>query len=940
MNATLTQESQQLQQTIQRGIDWLNQFADPAKRLGTLNELGKLRRRAKRLEQAAGRRPALAMFGISQVGKSYLVSNLARIPGQNLLQIETAGIPATTVRDIIGHDGPISFIDDINPVGGGTEATGVVTRFTTAHQNDEGGYLLRLLSQIDLVKIMAIGYQFNIINSDYPKKINATGLDNQLVRIEMLRQSELQPGMTEDDVLDLRDYLGRLFEGELVGKLRDYQYWEKVASLIPYLRPADRWQAFAPIWHEDGFMTKVFQKISEGLVALNFMTEVRVGLEAVAPQAQTIVDIMRIYELDDPARNKGDVNVTLGSGQRVALNRSVLTALTAELVLPLPRSLENEASRQFLQYADILDFPGARSMEGAPEDVFQTQTDVKKKMDPFLRGKVFFLFSSYNDAFGISSLLFCMHDMQSEVKGTLNINSMINEWVRTNVGASPDERMARQLTLNGLVPETFRQGVDRINPFFLILTKINIEIDACDPEKTARTDLYDQIWAKRLGQFFDEEMAKITQDKWTTEWSAGYNGPPDGFKNTFMIRDPRYCKLSYTTVDGQESFSSRYVPVFDGLERSFTASTYTQLHFHNPLTAWREATQPNRNGVDYLVKYLLPACHPAIKAEQIRIALDTVRQEIGRQLCGHYEGGSVEEKLRRARERRDRVVRPVGRLVMEKQLGQFLASMTIAEQYMGGQDSGMWDRELLRQVMVHPESITKQPTAVNGHGPEAPQQGGDLDVFLGDLLGNFDTGPAATAAAPVQKTPTLATHYAENLLGQWVVQLKDNTDNRAFLRRFGLAKEEADIVVEEVVRSMERDSLTQRLSEQVTSYLEQINNLEVVLSIGRATINEFVQTLGWSRVSADDKVNNKAIYQPGQDQVVPIFEDVAVPIPEKKALQTDLDDPARRLYSQWFRGFYQAFEYNVLREANLSDPERARINGLLEAIIQELNYQC
>ncbi len=79
------------------------------------------------------------------------------------------------------------------------------------------------------------------------------------------------------------------------------------------------------------------------------------------------------------------------------------------------------------------------------------------------------------------------------------------------------------------------------------------------------------------------------------------------------------------------------------MERSFVNNEHTNRHFHDPMTAWYEATQPGRNGIDYLLKYLLPACHPAIKQEQIREALNRVRQEVGDALCHHYEGGSVEK---------------------------------------------------------------------------------------------------------------------------------------------------------------------------------------------------------------------------------------------------------------------------------------------------------
>ncbi|SOD99712.1 virulence factor SrfC family protein [Spirosoma fluviale] len=930
MFGNLTSESQQLQKSIQNGLNWLNQYAEPEKRISTLDELGKLRRQAKRLQYAAGFRPALAMFGISQVGKSYLVSNLARIPGQSLLQIDNAGLPADRVREIIGHDGPISFIDDINPKGGGTEATGVVTRFTTHHQSGQPGYLVRLLSQIDVVKIMALGYQYNVINSSYPDKLTAEKLDKLIASLNDLRQAGEQPGMSEDDVLDLRDYLNRNFQGmDLIGTLRRYGYWEKIASLIPQLRPVDRWSAFSLLWHEDAFMTDLFRQISQGLSELNFAAEGYVGLEAIAPQHQTIVDVKRFDELGDPERDTGSVNVMI-NGKSHLLNRSILTTITAELVLPLPKGIEQHSTRRFLQYADILDFPGARSMEGSEEVVYQKATETNAKMAPFLRGKVFYLFNSYNDSFGISSLLFCMDDRQNDVKGKLNINSMISQWVGANVGRTAEEREIRENALNQLIPADVRGDVARVNPFFLILTKINVEIDKCDPGKIGQPHFHDDIWEKRLETFFDKEIDKGSLDKWSRKWNN-----QGAFKNTFMIRDPRYSQVAYQVVDGIEEHSTRFEPVFADLQQSFVQSRHAVNHFHNPLLAWQEATQPSHNGIDYLLKYLLPACHPAIKEEQLRGALQEVRQGIGRALCAHYEGGSVEEKLKRARERRERIKLPLGLVVQQKRLGQLLATLTLAEQHTGG---GMWDRQLAIDAMSQPDMFMKEANGTTTATTEQANQQSVVD-FLEDMLGDFKETPSVATKAKL--APNLAYRYAEIFLGHWVGQLKDTADDRAFLHGFGFQKEEADILMEEMVRSMERDTLKDRLADKVGLYIEQPDNLEIVLSIGRAAVNEFVNTLGWSRVSAEDKRSNKALFQPIPNApAVPIFDDTVLTVPDKTSLQPTVEDPGRFWYSQWFRGYYQSFEYNVLREANLADPERARINGLLEVIIKGLDYQC
>ncbi|MEG0529516.1 MAG: virulence factor SrfC family protein, partial [Bacilli bacterium] len=61
-------------------------------------------------------KPVMAVFGGSQVGKSYLIKNL----------LSSEGEPFLIKNNEIDYD----FLKDINPPGVGAESTGVVTRFT------------------------------------------------------------------------------------------------------------------------------------------------------------------------------------------------------------------------------------------------------------------------------------------------------------------------------------------------------------------------------------------------------------------------------------------------------------------------------------------------------------------------------------------------------------------------------------------------------------------------------------------------------------------------------------------------------------------------------------------------------------------------------------------------------------------------------------------
>ncbi len=105
----------------EQAIDWIAAVREDAQNLDkeadhlTLS-LRRSRNKARRLAQAAAKPMTVGFFGLSQAGKSYLISALAAGENGNL-ETELAGKQ-------------LDFLKHINPPGGGKEATGLVTRFS------------------------------------------------------------------------------------------------------------------------------------------------------------------------------------------------------------------------------------------------------------------------------------------------------------------------------------------------------------------------------------------------------------------------------------------------------------------------------------------------------------------------------------------------------------------------------------------------------------------------------------------------------------------------------------------------------------------------------------------------------------------------------------------------------------------------------------------
>ena len=181
-------------------------------------------RRANRLRQAAERPTAVAVFGASQAGKSYLVSGLAAPRGRPLI--------AAYDRE------RLNFLTDLNPVGG-RESTGLVSRFTIRRvpAPAHAPVPLRLLSQTDIVKILANTFleDFQIADLRLP---GAQAVTELLQRLEAQAGPSPRDDLTVDDIEEMREYFERYFGGRELIRDLGTAYWTRAAALIPRL-PAE-----------------------------------------------------------------------------------------------------------------------------------------------------------------------------------------------------------------------------------------------------------------------------------------------------------------------------------------------------------------------------------------------------------------------------------------------------------------------------------------------------------------------------------------------------------------------------------------------------------------------------------------------------------------------------------------------------------------------------
>ena len=174
LNEQLPKSWEQVYQASAKAIEWVDQTRHSSKRLDSeadnlILDLRRLRNSAKRLGDVSTKSVAVGFFGLSQAGKSYLISALAA--GEN-------GKLETVVDNEV-----LDFIDHVNPVGSGKEATGLVTRFSRIAKGGIANYPLelKLFKEIEIVKILINAYFKDFDQQKVSNKIEFSQL-NQLIQ--------------------------------------------------------------------------------------------------------------------------------------------------------------------------------------------------------------------------------------------------------------------------------------------------------------------------------------------------------------------------------------------------------------------------------------------------------------------------------------------------------------------------------------------------------------------------------------------------------------------------------------------------------------------------------------------------------------------------------------------------------------------------------------
>ena len=607
--SALSANTSEFHSLLKESSSWVKRNLELDEKDSILNQLQETKSEIAVLNESILTKPVFALFGISQVGKSYLVKSLLSADG-------------TTLEIELPNNEKIDFLQSINPKGGGTESTGVVSRFTidSNFTNPEFPFHVKLLDVKDFVLILCDSFFSDIMKLDYYPSVE--DFNNHVEEFKQVAsKSEVhQNDLTEDDIYYLKKYFETYLEriSPMANHVSKSSYWLEIAQIIDRI-DSSKWAAlFGILWTHDTHFSSLFEKLITGLKDLSYTKDVHVSRSAIDRDHGKMLDVIRVKGIFNPEEL---TKVLLPNNQVIDFDLYMLSALTAEIAMPVSQEVAEQ--KTFLKNTDLLDFPGARSRK--PYEKEQIQRDITPEL--LLRGKISYLFNKYSSNYEINNLLFCIKNWNNEVK---EIPLLLNDWIKRNVGETSEKREKRI-------------GKNGTNPLFIVLTFYNETMEY--NHNTDQGDLSEK-WEKRFIRLFKEETVTKAND-----WDENWTKSEPNFKSFYPLRDYQFSTdifSGYASTGSETGIDSDHLNYYNRLKESFLDYPYIKAHFENPLAAWEACSTPNQDGSSRIIRDLEPAANNLIKTKNYINQLVEFKDSTISKLKKHHKSDDISEQRDKA----------------------------------------------------------------------------------------------------------------------------------------------------------------------------------------------------------------------------------------------------------------------------------------------------
>lgn len=857
---------------INKMLDWVKIFKKND--INTRSKLIDQRRKLNKIKRALEVNPAASIYGESQVGKSYLVDNL--------LSDEKGSL-----KIIYGNNQECDYISECNPIGGGTESTGVVTRFTSTLKDFPDGYdvVSKLISVKDIILILVDAYFNDITHQSFSSQQELIDVIHDLkLKYQTVNDTNTHV-LTEDDLYDIRDYFlgGRFFkrgynEAETIAKSG---FFEELSLLINRI-PIDDWgDIFSVLWGKLDFFTDIYKSLFGFLKTLNFEKEVYVPLKAVKRLHGTILDVSRIRELfDHQGENVSydyEVEVMTSKG-KIKMDKRQFSVLIAELVFRIKDSLLK--SKPFLKNIDLLDFPGARSRLDKKIEAAQNL-----KSDLILRGKVAYLFNNFTESFLINNLLFCHHDVQSEVS---SLSDLLNLWVDTIIGGTLEER------------ELFIED-SKISPLFIVGTKFNKDL-----ERTSNDEGSDESklltkksrWEKRFDKVLSDVLGLEKENKNnqdikvnTAKWFNNWTNTDKNFSNLYLLRsydfsdrngiftgynihendDNGDLKISLN-IDkksglkvGEKDYGKGYQKFISELKNSFIDNDFVKKHFNDPSKSWDEASSIGKDGSAWIIENLSISSQNTLASRNnsFERQIKKFNDDLKLILSDFFHDDNSDLMLKKAMAKSGKIEIQLDTLFGRDRFffSQFISRMLISE-------SKVHDLLLhtINDVKMIEDTDTSEYFAIRTKTQINPTLTDDENIELIRKAYNFSNIEEVNKFLEIQKIkledlikPKLTRNFAsiitDVVVEEWFSKYLINERYNNFIERGFQQNSLEDLLTN--MRLLFKDvlNISEMISNKIRNYvinMEAVDTMvEMLADISSEMINKFVNEMGYSYYTSD-----------------------------------------------------------------------------------------
>lgn len=614
---------------IEKSNEWIKSSLNGEKQKNAYRKMVDCRRKLNKKKFALESNPAAAMYGESQVGKSYLISSLLSEDGKPF---------GTTNEEGVFYN----FIEEMNPPGGGNESTSLVSRFSVNYKPINPKFPVKaiLLSPADIVLVLCDSF-YNDIKADHnfilqPDQINS---EIEILKENFNNRQTIQKVFEEDDVLDMQDYFRENFSSKANNVIFS-NFFEEISLLISKAKPNEWKDIFSLLWNKNEKITILFASLINEYEKLNFSSTVYLPLESVLYKHGTLLDVKRLKEIyaapnKIESEYKSDTMILVPvNNQEIQFPKSYLCALAAELVFCQQDSLLT--SKPFLKETDLLDFPGARGRMTLP------QNDINNENIPelLLRGKVAYLFNKYSEYGKINIFVLCAkHDQAAQ----RSMPFMLNNWINKFIGDTPEKR------------EIFVNNA-KVPPLFIVGTFFNVNLEYNPTQdRLNNSSSLDYRWEQR----FEKSLSNEVLDTKTYQWFNNWTITDKDFKNIFLLRDFVFSESKSQLFKGyleqkkeiEEINHSNYPNLREKLRQSFIEYPFVIKHFENPSESWDKAASINEDGTKLIIDKLTIAANNINQAriEKMRFELNEISVNILSELLKYFHSNDKDDVLIKAK---------------------------------------------------------------------------------------------------------------------------------------------------------------------------------------------------------------------------------------------------------------------------------------------------